>query len=123
MCIRDRVGAATVSSLMMGFAWGMGSVMVPVVGWMGDRVGLPTALLVWIRRGGDRRGGGCEGRGARVARRVSTLLGDVESERPEDLAAPGQDRRRPGGAVLRVQVLVVGVEEEDRCARPFCWWV
>ena len=40
------VGAATVSSLMMGFAWGMGSVMVPVVGWMGDRVGLPTALLV-----------------------------------------------------------------------------
>ena len=39
------VGAATVSSLMMGFAWGMGSVMVPVVGWMGDRVGLPTALL------------------------------------------------------------------------------
>ena len=40
------VGAATVSSLMMGFAWGMGSVMVPMVGWMGDRVGLPTALLV-----------------------------------------------------------------------------
>lgn len=39
------VGAATVSSLMMGFAWGMGSVMVPVVGWLGDRLGLPTALL------------------------------------------------------------------------------
>lgn len=39
------VGAATVSSLMMGFAWGMGSVMVPIVGWLGDRVGLPTALL------------------------------------------------------------------------------
>ncbi len=39
------VGAATVSSLMMGFAWGMGSVMVPVIGWMADRAGLPTALL------------------------------------------------------------------------------
>lgn len=39
------VGAATVSSLMMGFAWGMGSVMVPVVGWLADRLGLPTALL------------------------------------------------------------------------------
>lgn len=39
------VGAATVSSLMMGFAWGMGAVLVPAVGWLGDRVGLPTALL------------------------------------------------------------------------------
>jgi FSR family fosmidomycin resistance protein-like MFS transporter len=39
------VSAATVSSLMMGFAWGMGSVMVPVVGFLADRVGLPTALL------------------------------------------------------------------------------
>jgi len=39
------VGAATVSSLMMGFAWGVGSVMVPVVGMLGDRLGLPTALL------------------------------------------------------------------------------
>jgi FSR family fosmidomycin resistance protein-like MFS transporter len=39
------VSAATVSSLMMGFAWGMGSVMVPVVGFLADRFGLPTALL------------------------------------------------------------------------------
>ena len=39
------VGAATVSSLMMGFAWGVGSVMVPVVGLLGDVLGLPTALL------------------------------------------------------------------------------
>ena len=39
------VGAATVSSLMMGFAWGMGAVMVPLVGLMADRVGLPSALL------------------------------------------------------------------------------
>jgi FSR family fosmidomycin resistance protein-like MFS transporter len=39
------VGAATVSSLMMGFAWGMGAVMVPIVGLLADRVGLPTALL------------------------------------------------------------------------------
>ena len=39
------VGAATVSSLMMGFAWGVGSVMVPLVGLLGDVLGLPTALL------------------------------------------------------------------------------
>lgn len=39
------VGAATVSSLMMGFAWGVGSVMVPVVGLLGDVLGLPRALL------------------------------------------------------------------------------
>ena len=39
------VGAATVSSLMMGFAWGMGSVMVPLVGLLGDLLGLPRALL------------------------------------------------------------------------------
>ena len=39
------VGAATVSSLMMGFAWGMGSVMVPLVGLLGDTMGLPRALL------------------------------------------------------------------------------
>ncbi|HUU34855.1 MAG TPA: MFS transporter, partial [Vicinamibacterales bacterium] len=39
------VGAATVSSLMMGFAWGVGSVMVPIVGLLGDALGLSTALL------------------------------------------------------------------------------
>ena len=39
------VGAATVSSLMMGFAWGVGSMMVPVVGLLGDTLGLPRALL------------------------------------------------------------------------------
>ena len=40
------VGAATVSSLMMGFAWGVGSTMVPVVGLIADTLGLPRALLV-----------------------------------------------------------------------------
>jgi FSR family fosmidomycin resistance protein-like MFS transporter len=39
------VGAATVSSLMMGFAWGVGSTMVPLVGLLGDTIGLPSALL------------------------------------------------------------------------------
>jgi len=39
------VGAATVSSLMMGFAWGVGSLMVPLVGLLGDQLGLPRALL------------------------------------------------------------------------------
>jgi FSR family fosmidomycin resistance protein-like MFS transporter len=40
------VSAATVSSLMMGFAWGVGSLLAPVVGVMGDRLGLGVALSV-----------------------------------------------------------------------------
>lgn len=40
-------GAATVSSLMMGFAWGMGSLTVPLVGMGADRFGiLPTLAVV-----------------------------------------------------------------------------
>ena len=33
-------GAATVSSLMMGFAWGMGSLTVPLIGMGADRFGI-----------------------------------------------------------------------------------
>lgn len=40
------VSAATVSSLMMGFAWGVGSLLAPVVGVLGDRLGLSAALLL-----------------------------------------------------------------------------
>jgi MFS transporter, FSR family, fosmidomycin resistance protein len=40
------VSAATVSSLMMGFAWGVGSLLAPVVGVLGDRLGLPMALSI-----------------------------------------------------------------------------
>jgi FSR family fosmidomycin resistance protein-like MFS transporter len=39
------VSAATVSSLMMGFAWGTGALMVPVVGLLADRLGLAGALV------------------------------------------------------------------------------
>jgi FSR family fosmidomycin resistance protein-like MFS transporter len=40
-------GAATVSSLMMGFAWGMGSLTVPLVGMGADRFGIrPTLAIV-----------------------------------------------------------------------------
>lgn len=40
-------GAATVSSLMMGFAWGMGSLTVPLIGIGADRFGiLPTLAVV-----------------------------------------------------------------------------
>jgi FSR family fosmidomycin resistance protein-like MFS transporter len=39
------VSAATVSSLMMGFAWGTGSLMAPLVGLMADRIGLNLALM------------------------------------------------------------------------------
>ena len=40
-------GAATVSSLMMGFAWGMGSLTVPLIGMGADRFGIrPTLAIV-----------------------------------------------------------------------------
>ena len=39
------VSAATVSSLMMGFAWGMGALLSPLVGLLGDTMGLQFALL------------------------------------------------------------------------------
>ena len=40
------VSAATVSSLMMGFAWGVGSLLAPVVGLVGDRLGLQAVLAI-----------------------------------------------------------------------------
>lgn len=39
-------GAATVSSLMMGFAWGMGSLFVPLIGISADRYGIRQTLAV-----------------------------------------------------------------------------
>jgi FSR family fosmidomycin resistance protein-like MFS transporter len=39
-------GAATVSSLMMGFAWGMGSLAVPIIGAGADRFGIEPTLTV-----------------------------------------------------------------------------
>ena len=39
-------GAATVSSLMMGFAWGMGSLFVPLIGASADRFGIEQTLAV-----------------------------------------------------------------------------
>lgn len=39
-------GAATVSSLMMGFAWGMGSLTVPLIGMGADRFGIQPTLGV-----------------------------------------------------------------------------
>jgi FSR family fosmidomycin resistance protein-like MFS transporter len=39
-------GAATVSSLMMGFAWGMGSLAVPAIGAGADRYGIERTLVV-----------------------------------------------------------------------------
>jgi MFS transporter, FSR family, fosmidomycin resistance protein len=38
------VSAATVSSLMMGFAWGMGGLSVPIVGLVADRIGIEPTL-------------------------------------------------------------------------------
>ena len=40
------VSAATVSSLMMGFAWGVGSLLAPIVGVLGDQFGLSVALSI-----------------------------------------------------------------------------
>jgi FSR family fosmidomycin resistance protein-like MFS transporter len=38
------VSAATVSSLMMGFAWGTGGLSVPLVGLIADRIGIEATL-------------------------------------------------------------------------------
>jgi len=40
------VSAATVSSLMMGFAWGTGGLSVPLVGALADRIGIDHALTI-----------------------------------------------------------------------------
>jgi MFS transporter, FSR family, fosmidomycin resistance protein len=39
------ISAATVSSLMMGFAWGTGGLSVPFVGMLADRIGIERALM------------------------------------------------------------------------------
>ncbi len=39
-------GASTVSALVMGFAWGLGALLTPVVGKLSEAVGLTKALLV-----------------------------------------------------------------------------
>jgi MFS transporter, FSR family, fosmidomycin resistance protein len=39
------ISAATVSSLMMGFAWGTGGISVPFVGMLADRIGIESALI------------------------------------------------------------------------------
>jgi FSR family fosmidomycin resistance protein-like MFS transporter len=39
------VSAATVSSLMMGFAWGTGGMTVPLTGWVADRIGIEATLF------------------------------------------------------------------------------
>ena len=38
------ISAATVSSLMMGFAWGTGGIAVPLVGLLADRIGIEPTL-------------------------------------------------------------------------------
>ena len=40
------ISAATVSSLMMGFAWGVGGLVVPLVGMVADRIGIERTLTV-----------------------------------------------------------------------------
>jgi FSR family fosmidomycin resistance protein-like MFS transporter len=40
------VRMATVSSLMMGFGWGLGGVLVPMVGLLGDRFGIAITLAL-----------------------------------------------------------------------------
>jgi FSR family fosmidomycin resistance protein-like MFS transporter len=39
------ISAATVSSLMMGFAWGTGGLSVPFVGLVADRFGIEHTLI------------------------------------------------------------------------------
>lgn len=39
------ISAATVSSLMMGFAWGVGGLSVPLVGMLADHIGIERTLM------------------------------------------------------------------------------
>jgi FSR family fosmidomycin resistance protein-like MFS transporter len=39
-------GASTVSALVMGFAWGLGAMLTPVTGKLGEGLGLTNALLI-----------------------------------------------------------------------------
>ena len=60
------ISAATVSSLMMGFAWGMSGLSVPFTGMVADRIGIErtmmgmafvpvlAAILAWPLPGGKR---------------------------------------------------------------------
>ena len=40
------ISAATVSSLMMGFAWGMSGLSVPFTGMLADRIGIERTMMV-----------------------------------------------------------------------------
>ena len=40
------ISAATVSSLMMGFAWGVGGLAAPLVGLVADRIGIERTLML-----------------------------------------------------------------------------
>jgi FSR family fosmidomycin resistance protein-like MFS transporter len=40
------ISAATVSSLMMGFAWGTGGLSAPIVGMIADRIGIEQTLTI-----------------------------------------------------------------------------
>jgi FSR family fosmidomycin resistance protein-like MFS transporter len=40
------ISAATVSSLMMGFAWGVGGLAAPLVGMAADRIGIERTLML-----------------------------------------------------------------------------
>jgi FSR family fosmidomycin resistance protein-like MFS transporter len=40
------ISAATVSSLMMGFAWGVGGLAAPLVGMIADRIGIERTLML-----------------------------------------------------------------------------
>lgn len=39
------VSAATVASLLMGFAWGLGGLLVPMTGVIADRAGLEATMI------------------------------------------------------------------------------
>lgn len=39
-------GMGTISALMMGFAWGIGGISVPMIGWASDSIGMTWSFLV-----------------------------------------------------------------------------
>ena len=93
------VSAATVASLLMGFAWGVGALLVPVTGWIADHWGLDATMtaLGSCRCSAWRWPGRCRGAwtdGCRFAvvgfrslvvgrRRLSRCVSELQTRTPE----------------------------------------
>ena len=100
-------GAATVSSLMMGFAWGMGSLTVPLIGLGADRFGIePTLAVRGVHPAARGRAGVAVARTRRASRRAEGRFPAADVPRRRSLIAdPCYDLTR-GTLSLRRRLFV-----------------